>query len=308
MRDIRIITDNKTGKSKGMAFVEFYDLESVKNAITLKKKLKGSLIQIDPSNANKNRSNLGTRPKPARPYYQLEPPTKKITKSVLVKNLVGRLADMTEADLRNLFKSFGQIEGVDLEIDPSTGKNRGEAIIKFARSENATLAIKRMNGYVVNNEVILVTQLPPHLAFATLKNHHDGDEPRPRLKEGAMGSANTDGLQAMINPVLAQIQNRVAASRYFRDRPSKVIGLFNLFGDEEAMDADKAHQLKKEVKKECRRFGDVRDIYVDHRKHRGVFVEFAHRREAEDTFKAFNMKMFDERPIYCAYFDKEIMM
>jgi len=56
IRDIKLIKDAKNKKSKGVAYVEFYDKESVENAISLTGSiLRGNEIKIQPSQAEKNR-------------------------------------------------------------------------------------------------------------------------------------------------------------------------------------------------------------------------------------------------------------
>jgi len=56
VRDVRQIMDNKTRRSKGISYIEFYDTESVPLAIGLtNQKLLGVPIIVQPSQAEKNR-------------------------------------------------------------------------------------------------------------------------------------------------------------------------------------------------------------------------------------------------------------
>ena len=56
MRDIRLIRDQRSGKSKGVGYVEFYDLESVMKALALNGiAFKGQPLLVQASMAEKNR-------------------------------------------------------------------------------------------------------------------------------------------------------------------------------------------------------------------------------------------------------------
>jgi len=56
VRDIRIIRDARNGRSKGIAYVEFYDQDSVLKAIALSgKNFMGNAIKFQHSQAEKNR-------------------------------------------------------------------------------------------------------------------------------------------------------------------------------------------------------------------------------------------------------------
>lgn len=47
----------------------------------------------------------------------------------MVKNLEGKLAYYHEDDIRNIFKSFGNILNIEMEFDKTTKKNMGHAIV-----------------------------------------------------------------------------------------------------------------------------------------------------------------------------------
>ena len=56
MREVRIITDNKTRRSKGIAYIEFEDIEPVTLALGLTgQRLLGVPILVQASQAEKNR-------------------------------------------------------------------------------------------------------------------------------------------------------------------------------------------------------------------------------------------------------------
>lgn len=53
---MRLIKDKRTGRSRGLAFVEFYFPESVAKSVQIsQKKFMGQLIQIAPARSDKDR-------------------------------------------------------------------------------------------------------------------------------------------------------------------------------------------------------------------------------------------------------------
>lgn len=98
---MRLITDNKTRRSKGIAYIEFQDTESVPLAMGLNnQKLLGVPIIIQPSQAEKNRLNN---------------PTTLVTKGNTgpMRLYVGSLHfNITEDMLRGIFEPFGKVSMV----------------------------------------------------------------------------------------------------------------------------------------------------------------------------------------------------
>lgn len=99
VKDVRLITDNKTRRSKGIAYVEFKDTESVPLAMGLtNQKLLGVPIIVQASQAEKNRLSM---------------PTSIITKGTIIGPMrlyVGSLHfNITEDMLKGIFEPFGKV-------------------------------------------------------------------------------------------------------------------------------------------------------------------------------------------------------
>merc|ERR1719411_2084980 len=57
IRDVQIIRDARTGRSKGLAYIEFYLQESTLKALALSgQPVKGQAVRVQPSQAEKNRA------------------------------------------------------------------------------------------------------------------------------------------------------------------------------------------------------------------------------------------------------------
>lgn len=74
---------------------------------------------------------------------------------IYVGGLTEGLAEITESTLRNIF-SFGEIEYVDLNKDPMTGKCKGYAYIMFRKGSSAKQAISTMNNVEYHGKTLKV--------------------------------------------------------------------------------------------------------------------------------------------------------
>ncbi|XP_072271219.1 probable RNA-binding protein 23 isoform X2 [Pyxicephalus adspersus] len=136
VRDVRIIADRNSRRSKGIAYVEFVDIQSVPLAIGLTgQRLLGVPIIVQASQAEKNRlaamaNNLQRgNSGPMRLY-------------------VGSLHfNITEDMLRGIFEPFGKIENIQLLREPDTGRSKGYGFITFLDAECARRALDQLNGF-----------------------------------------------------------------------------------------------------------------------------------------------------------------
>jgi RNA recognition motif-containing protein len=76
----------------------------------------------------------------------------------MVKRLyVGNLPYSAEEDEpRRLFGQAGTVESVDMPLDRLTGRSRGFAFIQMATDEDAEAAIRKFNGYRLDNRSLRV--------------------------------------------------------------------------------------------------------------------------------------------------------
>ncbi|CAG5125635.1 unnamed protein product [Candidula unifasciata] len=137
VKDVRLITDNKTRRSKGICYVEFADPESVPLAIGLTgQKLLGVPILVQPSQAEKNRAQAAATPAPQKAN---EGP---------MRLYVGSLHfNITEDMLRGIFEPFGKMVDVKIMRDHDSQRSLGFGFISFANSEDAQKALDQLNGF-----------------------------------------------------------------------------------------------------------------------------------------------------------------
>lgn len=128
--------DRNSRRSKGVGYVEFYDVMSVPMAIALSgQPLLGQPVMVKPSEAEKNLVQSTTSV--AGASGGLIGPYSGGARRLYVGNLH---FNMTEDQLRQVFEPFGTVELVQLPLD-ETGHCKGFGFVQFARLEDARNAL-----------------------------------------------------------------------------------------------------------------------------------------------------------------------
>lgn len=75
---------------------------------------------------------------------------------------VGNLSrDVTEADLRQLFEQYGQVESVAVIKDKFSGESRGFGFVELASKAEAEAAIAALNGKEFKRRTLTVNEAKP---------------------------------------------------------------------------------------------------------------------------------------------------
>ncbi len=75
---------------------------------------------------------------------------------------VGNLSyDVTEADLRQAFESFGSVTSVSLITDKFSGRSKGFGFVEMPAKEEARTAISQLNGHDLKGRAITVNEARP---------------------------------------------------------------------------------------------------------------------------------------------------
>ncbi|KAL7237050.1 hypothetical protein ACSBR1_020183 [Camellia fascicularis] len=141
VRDVRLIMDRNSRRSKGVGYIEFFDAMSVPMAIALSgQPLLGQPVMVKPSEAEKNLVQSTTVT--AGAVGGLIGPYSGGARRLYVGNLH---FNIKEDQLRQVFEPFGTVELVQLPSDPETGHCKGFGFVQFARLEDARAA-QSLNG------------------------------------------------------------------------------------------------------------------------------------------------------------------
>ncbi|KAM6201608.1 putative RNA-binding protein 23 [Rhynchocyon petersi] len=165
VRDVRIISDRNSRRSKGIAYVEFCEIQSVPLAIGLTgQRLLGVPIIVQASQAEKNRlaamaNNLQKGSGGPMGLY------------------VGSLHfNITEDMLRGIFEPFGKIDNIVLMKDSDTGRSKGYGFIMFSDSECARRALEQLHGFELAGRPMKVGHVTERPDGSTDITFPDGDQ------------------------------------------------------------------------------------------------------------------------------------
>uniref|UniRef100_A0A674BNF4 RNA binding motif protein 39a n=1 Tax=Salmo trutta TaxID=8032 RepID=A0A674BNF4_SALTR len=308
VRDVRMISDRNSRRSKGIAYIEFVEANSVPLAIGLSgQRLLGVPIIVQASQAEKNRAaamannlqkgNAG----PMRLY-------------------VGSLHfNITEEMLRGIFEPFGRIESIQLMMDSETGRSKGYGFITFSDAECAKKALEQLNGFELAGRPMKVGHVTERTDASTASSFLDSDElERTGIDLGTTGRLQlmarlAEGTGLQIPPAAQQalqmsgaiaIGAMAAVSGNKRlinwTSPSDCHGWFSLsyFEDDPGWDVDIQH----DVIEECNKHGGVVHIYVDKNSTEGnVYVKCPTIPAAMAAVNALHGRYFAGKMITAAY-------
>ncbi|XP_021713961.1 RNA-binding protein 39-like [Chenopodium quinoa] len=329
VRDVRLIMDRNSRRSKGVGYVEFFDVMSVPMAIAMSGQLfLGQPVMVKPSEAEKNlvQSTASTGTPVTGPYG----PTDR-------KLYVGNLHfNMTEQQLRKIFESFGPVELVQLPLDPETGHCKGFGFVQFAQVEHAKAA-QSLNGKIeIAGRYIKVSSVTEHVSGqdtgTTAADFDDDDgggmalnaQSRALLMQkldrsgtassfaGTLGVPVLSGTSSVQTPSLFNGHCATPAPTLPHQllptpaseavgTPSECLLLKNLFDPATETDPEFDLDIKEDVEDECSKFGRVRHIYVDKHSAGHVYLRFDTKEAAMKAQGGMHLRWFARRLITAIY-------
>jgi len=307
VRDVRIISDRNSRRSKGIAYVEFMQKEGVMRAIALTgQRLQGVPIIVQYSQAEKNRQ--------ASQVQQVATvgPT---------RIYVGSLHfNLSEKDVETLFSPFGDVESVNLQHDAESGRSKGFGFVQFKKPESARKALEQMNGFEIGGRPIKVNWVTDRMDGNMLDDDDDengglslnqnqymqlmqrlgsrdfpGAMPNMGLGGNGLGGMAMGAMGGVIRPPGA-----VAAAMPVQ--PSQCLLLKNMFDAAASKDDEWDLDLKEDVQDEAGNYGRVLHVAVDKNSPQGcVYVKFAAETGATKAQNAMNGRWFDGKMIIAEY-------
>lgn len=153
IQDISWLRDKRSHRHKGSAYVELRQIQDVPAAVALSHSVPSFQkfpILIKPSEAEKNYVASKTTTLTAEDLGLSEPASDNNNAVEAQKVYVGSLAPtVTQEQLFALFRPFGSLQSVSLQMEASTGVSKGFAFLGFADAKDANLAIQSMSNQVV---------------------------------------------------------------------------------------------------------------------------------------------------------------
>ncbi|KAG5377842.1 hypothetical protein IGI04_025684 [Brassica rapa subsp. trilocularis] len=340
VRDVRIIMDRISRRSRGIGYVEFYETMSVPMAIALSgQPLLGQPVMVKPSEAEKNLVQSTTA---AAGAGGMLGPYSGGARRLYVGNLH---VNMSEDDLRKVFESFGSVELVQVPRD-ETGHCKGFGFVQFARLEDARNAVNLNGQLEIAGRAIKVsavtdqTEVPDAGQAQNTGDLDDDDgaglslnaQSRAALmmKLDRSGTASSTGLTAVpsilgatstVSPLVAPLVQggfpavaglaglavNVPAVVDPVGVPSECLLLKNMFdpstevGTELGFDKD----IEEDVRDECSKFGELNHIFVDKNSMGFVYLRFENAQAAMGAQRALHGRWFAGKMITATYMTTE---
>lgn len=150
VRQSKLVIDRYTRRSKGVAYVEFFEEETVKKALKLTgQRLLGVPLIVELTETEKNRLAEEAAAVQAKVTQTTQAKNQTSTSEATFTRLyVGSLhPSLGEEDLKQLFQPFGHVSLLELLREASTGVSKGVAYVTFTQPESAQAALDALNGF-----------------------------------------------------------------------------------------------------------------------------------------------------------------
>lgn len=282
VRDVRLITDPRTKRSKGIAYVEFKEVDSVSLAIGLSgQRLLGVPILVKPTQAEKNRIPGPVGPNKNSANQDLLGPMKLYVGSLHV--------NITEDMLHGIFEPFGRIEAINLVKD-EFGRSKGYGFVQFSNSDDAKRAMEQLNSFELAGRPIKISHVTEKANESFGLANLDSDEmDRTGLNLGTSGKlalmaklAEGTGLKLPKYTLdalnMATAAAAVASQAIYQQEASGAFGansnlttistqclmISNMFDIVEESKRDNwVEDIADDVIDECAKYGGITHIFVD---------------------------------------------
>uniref|UniRef100_A0A8C6LAZ4 RNA binding motif protein 39a n=1 Tax=Nothobranchius furzeri TaxID=105023 RepID=A0A8C6LAZ4_NOTFU len=323
VRDVRMISDRNSRRSKGIAYIEFVEASSVPLAIGLTgQRLLGVPIIVQASQAEKNRAAAAAN---------------NLQKALCgpMRLYVGSLHfNITEEMLRGIFEPFGRIENIQLMMDSETGRSKGYGFITFSDTECAKKALEQLNGFELAGRPMKVGHVTERTDPSMASSFLDNDEMdrtgvdlgttgrlqlMARLAEGTglqippaaqqalqMSGAIAIGalaaVSAAMNPSLSMNMNPPPLSLPSQPIATHCFQLSNMFNPNSENAPRWEVDIQHDVIEECNKHGGVVHIYVDKNSAEGnVYVKCPSIPAAMASVNALHGRFFGGKMITASY-------
>ncbi|XP_023368030.1 RNA-binding protein 39 [Otolemur garnettii] len=294
VRDVRMISDRNSRRSKGIAYVEFVDVSSVPLAIGLTgQRVLGVPIIVQAS---------------------------QVIFSWLII-LIGAWVQW-----------LMPIESIQLMMDSETGRSKGYGFITFSDSECAKKALEQLNGFELAGRPMKVGHVTERTDASSASSFLDSDElERTGIDLGTTGRlqlmarlAEGTGLQippaaqqalqmsgSLAFGAVADLQTRLsqqteasalAAAASVQPLATQCFQLSNMFNPQTEEEVGWDTEIKDDVIEECNKHGGVIHIYVDKNSAQGnVYVKCPSIAAAIAAVNALHGRWFAGKMITAAY-------
>ncbi|KAH6597382.1 hypothetical protein BASA50_004522 [Batrachochytrium salamandrivorans] len=308
VRDVRLVVDKHSGRSKGVAYVEFYEVETIEKAIAMTgQKLLGIPIIVQLTEAERNRVAMQAAAKSAETAFS--------------RLYVGSLHySLSEQDLAKEFEPFGPLEHVNMHIDKETGNSKGYAFVQFKDAAQARAAAEQMHGHIIMGRPIRVNLITEKSQTAatpvvgptgtTLSTFNMDDA---EMEGFSMNSLSRAELMAKLSrteptpaPIVAPVVVPARRSIVVPTMETRCVLLKNMFNPESETEPNWVEEIADDVKEECSKFGKVLHIAVDPESRGHVYLKFDSLLSAQAAVKDLHGRFFSGAQVEALYIADQV--
>ena len=304
VEDVRLIKDNKTKRSKGLAYIEFKSADAVAAALTRHGQLlAGYPVTIQP-----------TQYPPTKPTATQSSPDS-------MRLYVGSLQyAVTEVDLRPIFAAIGPLDSVEVHKDSATGVSKGFGFVQYRHKADAELAMATLQGLDVagrpvshaltlddvwrNSTVVLrPTFLTCHVLclFVCVCVAIQQMKIGLATQIGSGGGSGGYNMQPTHFSQLPSPSSAVAASLLPLQLPSSCLLIVNMFDPTEETEADWDQDIAEEMRDESSKFGRLLHVHVEKASAGHVYLRFDSVAAAQAAYAAMHGRFFGGRQLHATY-------
>uniref|UniRef100_A0A914GX73 RRM domain-containing protein n=1 Tax=Globodera rostochiensis TaxID=31243 RepID=A0A914GX73_GLORO len=270
VRDVRVITDTKTRRSKGIAYVEFWERDAVPLAMGLSgQKLHGAPLVIQMTCAERNRAANAVA---AANTIGLGLGLSSGPLQLCVNNLH---PNITDDMLAAIFEPFGRVERCYVRKDPSDLSN-GTGYVTFRHAEEGRRAMEQLNGFELAGRNIRLTTVDENETNA--KEVKESTPKEASLESEDRNVNSSSRLQLIANLAKGKsdvelpkvTQEAIAAQQAHQQNADKIpifatqcFMLTNMFDPSKETEPGWDLDIRDDVIEECTNHGGCVHVYID---------------------------------------------
>eukprot|EP00761_Pharyngomonas_kirbyi_P011537 gb/GECH01011562.1/.p1 GENE.gb/GECH01011562.1/~~gb/GECH01011562.1/.p1 ORF type:complete len:485 (+),score=119.61 gb/GECH01011562.1/:1-1455(+) len=299
VRDVQVIKDKFSGKSKGVAYVEFAEQDGVQTGLALAgTALQGQSIMVKQTEAEKNLAAQQSKRSggPTRLYVGTFP------------------AYIEERDLRRLLAVLGPVEEVRVERDED-GESQGYGYVRYRRTEDAKKALLQLNGIQLSSQHELRVGMVMDDTGSGMGELDDNPEGGVGLNANARaalmaklgarggegGGTGTDAGENG-NGTDGGSGGGEGGPDGKDENKTRNLLLRNMFNPDDETEPDFDQEIKQDVTEECQKFGPVVHAHVDKFNKQGiVYIRFDSNESAQKAREALNGRWFAGKVVQAEY-------
>lgn len=287
VKNVRLIADKNSRRTKGFGYIEFCTLEGVEKSMSFtNEKLLGVPMIVQRVE--------GAR---IRMTAQAEDLTRLISRPVETKNriFVGNIhTNLTDNDIRLVFEPFGPLDFATIQIDPESGRSRGFAFVQFRNEKDARHAIEKMNRFELAGKDLTVSLASEKNSRTNYKLDDNIDSPGFRLT-----SKTRSDLMNRLSRDRNDISENTSITK--RESPHKIysrnVMLKHMFDPKELKNKDDEIDLEDDILAECKKFGKIKHFELDLDSRGEVYMKFQSESDARRCTRALDGRWFGGKQI-----------